>query len=224
MSDLAPEERQDFFEKLDTETAAEALHELEPEVQADLISEMDKEQAADIIEQMPPDEAADVIADLSAEKAQELLQLMEKEEARDIHELLHHEEDTAGGLMTNEYLAWPPGITVEEALARFKTEAGEIEHVYYIYVVEDERLLGVVGLRDLLVEEPGKRLSEVMHAKLKTAHPETGQGTVAALISKYNLLALPVIDAENRLLGVVTVDDVVDLLLPPASRKKRRKM
>jgi magnesium transporter len=224
MSDLAPEERQDFFEKLDTETAAEALHELEPEVQADLISEMDKEQAADIIEQMPPDEAADVIADLPAEKAQELLQLMEKDEAQDIHELLHHEEDTAGGLMTNEYLAWPPAITVGEALERFKTEAGEIEHVYYIYVVEDEKLKGVVGLRDLLIEEPGKRLSEVMHTKLKTARPETGDDTVAALISKYNLLALPVVDEENRLLGVVTVDDVVDLLLPPASRKKRRKM
>jgi magnesium transporter len=113
---------------------------------------------------------------------------------------------------------------VGEALARFKTEAAEIEHVYYIYVVEDEMLLGVVGLRDLLVEEPGKRLSEVMHTKLKTARAETGQDTVAALISKYNLLALPVVDAENRLLGVVTVDDVVDLLLPPASRRKRRKM
>jgi CBS domain-containing protein/sporulation protein YlmC with PRC-barrel domain len=224
MSGLAPEERQEFFEKLDPETAAEALHELEPEVQADIITEMDKEQAADIIEQMPPDEAADVIADLPTEKAQELLQLMEKEEAEDIHELLHHEDDTAGGLMTNEYLAYPPGITVGEALERFKLEAREIEHVYYVYVVEDERLLGVVGLRDLLIEEPGKTLADVMHTKLKTARAETGQETVAGLISKYNLLALPVVDGENCLLGVVTVDDVVDLLLPPASRRKRRKM
>jgi len=224
MSDLAPDERQEFFEKLDPETAAEALHELTPEVQADIITEMDKEQAADIIEQMPPDEAADVIADLPTDKAQELLQLMEKEEAEDIHELLHHEDDTAGGLMTNEYLAYPPGITVGEALERFKVEAREIEHVYYMYVVEDERLLGVVGLRDLLIEEPGRKLTEVMHTKLKTARAETGQETVAGLISKYNLLALPVVDAENCLLGVVTVDDVVDLLLPPASRRKRRKM
>ena len=224
MSGLAPEERQEFFEKLDPETAAEALHELEPEVQADIITEMDKEQAADIIEQMPPDEAADVIADLPTEKAQELLQLMEKEEAEDIHELLHHEDDTAGGLMTNEYLAYPPGITVGEALERFKREAREIEHVYYVYVVEDERLLGVVGLRDLLIEEPGRTLTDVMHTKLKTARAETGQETVAGLISKYNLLALPVVDGENCLLGVVTVDDVVDLLLPPASRRKRRKM
>jgi CBS domain-containing protein/sporulation protein YlmC with PRC-barrel domain len=224
MSDLAPEERQEFFEKLDPETAAEALHELTPEVQADIITEMDKEQAADIIEQMPPDEAADVIADLPTEKAQELLQLMEKEEAEDIHALLHHEDDTAGGLMTNEYLAYPPEITVGEALERFKREAREIEHVYYVYVVEDERLLGVVGLRELLIEEPGRNLAEVMHTKLKIARAETGQETVAELISKYNLLALPVVDGENCLLGVVTVDDVVDLLLPPASRRKRRKM
>jgi len=224
MSDLAPEERQEFFEKLDTETAAEALHELEPEVQADIIAEMDKEQAADIIEQMPPDEAADVIADLPTEKAQELLQLMEKEEAEDIHELLHHEDDTAGGLMTNEYLSYPPDITVGEALSRFKKEAHEIEHVYYMYVLEEEKLLGVVGLRELLTEEPGRKLSEVMHTKLKTAQAGTGQQTVAELISKYNLLALPVVDEENCLLGVVTVDDVVDLLLPPASRRKRRKM
>ena len=224
MSDLAPEERQEFFEKLDPETAAEALHELEPEVQADIIAEMDKEQAADIIEQMPPDEAADVIADLPTDKAQELLQLIEKEEAEDIHELLLHEDDTAGGLMTNEYLAYPPGITVGDALDRFKAEAREIEHVYYIYVVEEEKLLGVVGLRELLTEDPGRTLAEVMHTKLKTARAEMGQGTVAELISKYNLLALPVVDGEDCLLGVVTVDDVVDLLLPPASRRKRRKM
>ncbi len=223
MSDLPPEERQEFFEKLDPETAAEALHELEPEIQAELIKEMDKEQAADIIEQMPPDEAADVIADLPTEKAQELLQLMEKEEAQDIHELLHHEDDTAGGLMTTEYLAWPPYLTVGDSLDRFKTEAREIEQVYYIYVVEGEKLVGVVGLRDLVIEDPGKTLSEVMHTKLKTARPEMGQEPVAELISKYNLLALPVVDDADLLLGVVTVDDVVDLLLPPASRRKRRR-
>ncbi|MEW6721494.1 MAG: CBS domain-containing protein, partial [Thermodesulfobacteriota bacterium] len=147
----------------------------------------------------------------------------EKEEAEEIHELLHHEDDTAGGLMTNEYLAWPPNLNVGEALERFKTEAREIEHVYYIYVVEGERLVGVVGLRDLLIEEPEKTLSEVMHTKLKTARPEMGQESVAEIISKYNLLALPVVDEGNFLLGVVTVDDVVDMLLPPAARRKRRR-
>ncbi len=224
ISGMSPEERKGFFEKLDIDTAAEALHELEPEVQADLISDMDKEQAADVIERMPPDEAADIIADLPAEKAQELLGLMEKEEAEDIHELLAHEEDTAGGLMINEYLAYPPGITMGEAMERFRKDAAEIEAFYYVYVIEDEKLLGVLGLRDLILEEPGKPISDVMHKKIITVRAEASQETVAELISKYNLLALPVVDEENCLLGVVTVDDVVDLLLPPASRKKRRKM
>ena len=224
ISGLSPEERKGFFGKLDLETAAEALHELEPEVQADLITDMDKEQAADVIERMPPDEAADVIADLSLEKAQEILELIEKEEAQDIHELLGHEEDTAGGLMTNEYLAYPPGITVRETVERFRGEASGIEAVYYVYVVEDEKLSGVVGLRDLILEDPSKTLGEVMHTKLITARADANQETVAELISKYNLLALPVVDEENCLLGIVTVDDVVDLLLPPASRRRRRRM
>ena len=224
ISGLAPEERKGFFEKLDLETAAEALHELEPEVQADLITDLDREQAADVIERMPPDEAADVIADLPQEKAQEILGLIEKEEAEDIHELLGHEEDTAGGLMTNEYLSYPPSLTIGEAVEKFREEAGEIEAVYYIYVVEEEKLLGVVGLRELLIVEEDRPLGEVMHTKLITVRAEANQQAVAELISKYNLLALPVVDDENHLLGVVTVDDVVDLLLPPASRRRRRRI
>ncbi|HEY5996600.1 MAG TPA: CBS domain-containing protein [Candidatus Deferrimicrobiaceae bacterium] len=224
ISDLAPDERTEFFEKLDLETAAEALHELEPEVQADIIADMDGEQAADVIERMPPDEAADVIADLSAEKAQEILGLMEKEEAEDVHELLHHEDDTAGGLMTNEYLEFPPETTVGGAMDRFREYAHEIEAVYYLYVIQDEKLLGVLSLKDAILTDPAKRLDEVMHKKLITVRAESDHETVAELISKYNLLALPVVDDENCLLGVITVDDVVDLLLPPASRKRRRKM
>jgi magnesium transporter len=126
--------------------------------------------------------------------------------------------------MINEYLAYPPGITVGEAMERFRKDATELEAYYYIYVVEGEKLLGVLGLRDLLLEDPGKPISDVMHKKLITVHADAGQETVAELISKYNLLALPVVDEEHCLLGVVTVDDVVDLLLPPASRRKRRKM
>ena len=212
ISGLSPDERKGFFGKLDLETAAEALHELEPGVQADLITDMAKEQAAD------------VIADLPLEKAQELLGLIEKEEAEDIHELLGHEEDTAGGLMTNEYLAYPPGITVRETVGKFREEAEEIEAVYYVYVVEEEALLGVVGLRDLILEDASKTLGEIMHTKLITVRADANQEQVAELISKYNLLALPVVDDENCLLGIVTVDDVVNLLLPPASRRRRRRI
>ncbi len=224
ISDLAPDERTEFFEKLDLETAAEALHELEPEVQADIINDMDKEQAADVIERMPPDEAADVIADLSAEKAQEILGLMEHEEAQDVHELLHHEDDTAGGLMTNEFLSYAPEMTVGEIIRRFRQDAVELEAFHYMYALRDEKLLGVISLREAIMEDPEKTLAEAMHTKMITVRADSGHDIVAELISKYNLLALPVVDDDGCLLGVITVDDVVDLLLPPASRKRRRKM
>jgi len=224
ISGMPPDGRKEFFEKLDIETAAEALHELEPRVQADIIADMDKEQAADVIERMPPDEAADVIGDLPAEKAQEILGLMDREEAEDVHELLAHEEDTAGGLMTNEYLAFPPGITAAEALERFRRDARDIEAVYYLYVVDGGRLVGVVDLRELILADPGAVLGNIMHRQLITVRAEASRQEVAEAISKYNLLALPVVDDENRLLGVVTVDDVVDFLLPPASRRRRRRL
>ncbi|MCK7512975.1 MAG: hypothetical protein MZV70_59110 [Desulfobacterales bacterium] len=125
-----------LFGDLDVEVAAEALSELKPEKQAEIINAIDPEKAADIIEEMPPDEAADVLSDLSAEKAKEVLDHIEKEEAEDIQELLGHEEDTAGGLMTNEFISYPPDITVREAIERFKRDAEEIETVYYLYVVD----------------------------------------------------------------------------------------
>ncbi|MBI5025375.1 MAG: magnesium transporter [Nitrospirae bacterium] len=214
-----------LFKGLDPETAAEALHELEPDVQAAIIGRIDKEQASDIIERMPPDEAADVIADLPAEKAKEILELIEKEEAEDIQELLGHEEDTSGGLMTNEYIAYAPGLRVSEAIERFREDAREVETVYYIYIVDvEEKLIGVISLRELLLAPPDAPLSEIMETKLKTVAPESDQRVVAEMLSKYNLLAIPVIDPENFLLGIVTIDDVIDIFLPPAARKKRRRV
>lgn len=214
-----------LFEGLDPDAAAEALHELRPDVQAAIIDRMDKEHASEIIERMPPDEAADVISDLPTEKAQELLGLIEREEAENISELLGHEEDTAGGLMINEFIAYPPHITASEAIERFKRDATEMDEVYYIYIAdENEKLLGALSLRELIVSPQDARLSEIMQDKLQTVNPETDEKVVARIISKYNLLALPVVDKDNLILGIVTVDDVVDLLLPPESRKKRRKV
>lgn len=214
-----------LFEGLDPDAAAEALHELTPDMQAAIIDKMDSEHASEIIERMPADEAADVISDLPMEKAQELLGMIEKEEAESISELLGHEEDTAGGLMINEFIAYPPELTVSEAIERFRKDAGELEEAYYIYVADaKEKLLGAISLRDLILAPPDAKLSDIMQDKLQTVAPETDEKVVAGIISKYNLLALPVVDKDNVILGMVTVDDVVDLLLPPASRKKRRKV
>ena len=225
ISEVSQKERTAIFGTLDVETAAEALHELEPSVQADIIDDMSKEKASDILEQMPPDEAADVLGDLPENKANELIGLMEKEEADEVKELLEHEEDTAGGLMTTEFLAFPPDMTVEDAIRELRLEAPDVETVYYLYILDDgERLIGVVTLKDLILARPETFIRDIMRSPVKTLPLDTGEQDVAEFISKYNLLAAPVVDENMVLRGIVTVDDVVDFLLPPASRKRRRKL
>jgi magnesium transporter len=225
ISQVSHKEGATFFKGLDVETAAEALSELQPDVQAAIITGMETEKAADIIEEMPPDEAADVLSDLPTAKAKEILESIEKEEAEDIQELLSHEEDTAGGLMTNEFIAYLTETKVKDAIMKFRRDAEEVETVYYIYVIEaNGKLIGAVSLRDLLLAGPDARLTDIMETKLKTVTPDTDEMEVAEIISKYNLLALPVVDTEGFLLGIVAVDDVIDRILPPAAKRKRRKV
>jgi CBS domain-containing protein/sporulation protein YlmC with PRC-barrel domain len=225
ISQVSHKEGATFFKDLDVDVAAEALSELKPEIQVDIIAGMDTDKAADIIEEMPPDEAADILSDLPVDKAKEILESIEKEEAEDIQELLSHEEDTAGGLMTNVFIAYPPETTVRKAIDNFKKDAEEIEIVYYIYVIDaDEKLMGVVSLRDMLLADLDAKLSDIMETKLKTVTPETDEMDVAEIISKYNLVALPVVDIEGFMLGIVTVDDVLDRILPPSAKRKRRKV
>jgi Mg2+ transporter MgtE len=225
ISEVSQKERSAIFGTLDVETAAEALHELEPSVQAGIIDDLGKEKASDILEQMPPDEAADVLGDLPEEKAEELIKLMEHDEAQEVKELLEHEEDTAGGLMTTEYLAFPPDMTVDDAIRELRLEAPDVETVYYLYITDDqERLIGVLSLKDLILARSERSLRDIMKSQVKTLSLEAEQKDVAEFISKYNLLAAPVVDEQQVLHGIVTVDDVVDFLLPPASRKKRRKL
>jgi magnesium transporter len=221
ISQISHMEGATFLKNLDVDIAAETLSELSPETQVELIRDMNTEEASDIIEMMPPDDAADVLSDLPAEKAKEILEHIEKEEADDIQELLGHEEDTAGGLMTNIFIAYSAEITVREAIENFKRDAAEIETVYYIYFIDgNEKLVGVTSLRELIIADPDMRISELMETKLKTVTPDADEKVVAKVISKYNLLALPVVDIEGALLGIVTVDDILDRMLPPEARKK----
>jgi magnesium transporter len=225
ISQVSHKEGASFFKELDVETAAEALSELEPDVQAAIITGMDTDKAADIIEEMPPDEAADVLSDLPMDKAKEILEQVEKEEAEDIQELLSHEEDTAGGIMTNEFIAYAPETTVMKAIENFKNDSEEVETVYYIYVTDvDEKLVGVVSLRELLLASLDTKLSDIMITKIKAVTPETDEVEVAEIVSKYNLVALPVVDTEGVLLGIVSVDDILDRILPPAAKRKRRRV
>ncbi len=225
ISEVSQKERTALFGSLDVETAAEALHELEPRVQVDIIDDMSEERASDILEQMPPDEAADVLGELPEKKAQELINLMEKEEAEEVQELLEHEEDTAGGLMTTEYLSFAQDMTVEEAIRELRLAAPDVETIYYLYIVDShERPVGVLSLKNLILAKPQMLLADVMKTPVKSLPLDANQKEVAEFISKYNLLAVPVVDEKGAMQGIVTVDDVLDYLLPPASRKKRRKL
>lgn len=207
-----------LLSSLDADTAADILQEVEPESQASLIEHLDTEYAADILEQMPPDEAADLLGDLSEQRAAELLAHMEPVEAADVRELLAYADDTAGGRMTTEYLAIPPGLTAQATIEHLRAADPEIEG-QYIYVTAQDRLVGLVTLRELIMARPDQPVTEFMTTPVICITADTPQEEVAAVLAKYDLLAVPVVDEANTILGVVTVDDVLDAMLPATWRK-----
>ena len=213
----------EVVESLDDETAAETLEEMPAERQARILGDMDEERAADILEWMSPDEAADVLGDLPEDKAEELLGLMEDEEQAEVAELLPYEDDTAGGLMTTEFVSLPRELTVGEALARLREMAETPNMIYYLYVVEGEgswQLSGVIALRSLILADPAVPLDEVMRSEFQKAHPDEPANEVAHRIAEYNLLALPVVDESGEILGIITVDDAMEILLPKDWRQR----
>ena len=185
------------------------------------MGDLDEERAADILEEMDPDEATDLLQDLSEERRDELIELMDEEEGADVEELLAYPEDSAGGIMTTDFLALPRDLTAAQAIDRLRELQPDSALVYYLYVVDNEgRLDGNVSLRDLVVASPETPLATIMNPNVLRVQAEANKEDVAALIAKYDLLALPVIDARQRLIGSVTVDDVVDLMLPRGWRKR----
>ena len=223
LSQVSRDEGRSLLTELDVKTAAGALSELESEQQVQLIAEIDAEKAADIIEEMPPDEASDVLGDLPADKAKEILERIEDEEAEEIQELLGYEEHSAGGLMTTEFVAYPSTLTAAEAIQRFKESADHDEPTYQVYAIEaDDKFVGVVALRTLLRADGPEPLHQLTEPRQWMVPPDVDGRQIAVLMSKYNLIALPVVAGDGRLLGVVTIDDVIDRLLPAAVRKKRK--
>jgi len=206
---------------LDDEAAADVFEEMEPETQVDLIEDLDPERAADILEEMSPDDAADLVQDLSDETRQEILALMERDEAEELGELLAYPEDTAGGIMTTEFVTIPATVTCAQAIDRLREMEPDAETIYYVYVVDaEERLVGVLSLRDLIVAAPAKAITDVMIPEPVTVDVLASEDEVAEVVAHYNLLAVPVTDGEHRLVGIVTVDDAMDAILPDAWRKR----
>ncbi|HTY13665.1 MAG TPA: CBS domain-containing protein [Candidatus Omnitrophota bacterium] len=223
LSQLKVEDKTALLYSLSDKTAAESMHELEPMLAALLVANLDTKKALGIIEKMPVDEVADILGDLSPDKSEELLRLMKVRKAAAIRELLKHKDETAGGLMTTEFIALPQNLTVEQTIQRLRETAPDAETIYYLYIVDGENhLLGALSLRSLIVSPPEKPIVDIMIRDIITVSPEMNQREVASVISKYNFLAVPVVDKEKKILGIVTVDDVIDFILPPFSRRKRQ--
>ncbi|HWI53315.1 MAG TPA: magnesium transporter [Symbiobacteriaceae bacterium] len=223
LEELTDEEREIIFGLMEAERAAEVLGELELETQADVITDLDPEKAGEILDEMPTDEAADLLAELTPEEQGEILNEMEAEEAADVRELLGHESDTAGGIMTTDYITVQQEMTAEEAIEHLREVGPDAETIYYVYVVNaTERLVGVMSLRDLIVAPPYRSVREIMRTKVLTVYVDQDQEEVAKTVSKYDLMAIPVVDRENRLVGVITVDDVIDVLEEEATEDALR--
>ena len=206
------------------EQLADTLEESSDEMQQTVLSHLHPERAADVLEEMDPDEAADLLANMDDTTSEQLLTLMEDEDEEDVRRLLAYPEDSSGGIMTTEY-AWVPGdYTVAEALdyLRSSEDAIEDEFMYYVYILDkDERLKGVVSLRDLVTSPLDKSLSNWFDEDAIKVNPLTPQEECAYLVAKYDLLAIPVVEPETDvMLGIVTVDDALDTVLPTAWKKK----
>lgn len=215
ISDLSQREATAVFQTLDDETAADALEHLDVDTQLSIIEDIGPERAADIIEEMDADDAADLLAELPEEQQRQLLAEMNEYTAGELRELVKYAEDTAGGLMTTDYVWIYPHRTAEQTIRKIREIAPEQEFIYYLYVVDKhDRLLGILTLRDLLLADPSSSIERVMKTDLVTVKTDAEARDVAAMIARYDLLAVPVVDPENRILGIVTVDDALDAIMP----------
>ncbi len=219
LEDLDMHKRQALFGSLTPEVAADALEQMDTETQVDLIEGMGEEHATRVVEEMATDDAADLLSELEDEKAENILDGMESERSEEVRELLTHEEDTAGGIMTTDFIALKTGYTVDQTIAVLRQEAREAENIYYLYVLDDfEHLVGVVTLRSLIVASPERRLADLMSTRVISVTTGEDKSAAAELFAKYRFRALPVVDDHGVMKGLITIDDVLEDVAPELNR------
>jgi len=217
LSTLKGSERAQAFQILldesDVSHVAEVMSEMSPSDIVPLLEQLEPAQIAKYLSEMPADDATNLASRLSEPLAAQVLALMEAEPAADVRELLEHEERTAGRIMTRNYFALDEDVTIAEAVAALQKRSEEFEMVFYVYVVDKrDHPVGVVSLRKLLTTHPATQLKRIMVQDVISVKTRADQEEVARLVAEYNLLAVPVVDDEDRLVGIVTVDDVIDVL------------
>ena len=226
LRDMTPKRRMEFALELGDERLASVLEELPERIQVEILSVLDINRGADVLERMSPDDAADLISELPVQTAEQLLDTMEPAEAEDVRRLLTYEERTAGGMMTTEPVVLPPDATIAEALALVREPELIPALATMVYVCRPPvetptgRFLGVAHLQALLREPPSTLVGAIVDNDIAWPHPEASLAEVASLLAAYNLVALPVVDENLRLVGAVTIDDVLDHLLPEGWRDR----
>jgi len=219
LEDLDMHKRQALFGSLTPEVAADALEQMDTETQVDLIEGMGEEHATRVVEEMATDDAADLLSELEEEKAETILDGMEVERSEEVRELLTHEEDTAGGIMTTDFIALKTDYTVEQTITMLRQEAREAENIYYLYVLDDlSHLVGVVTLRSLIVASPERRLADLMSTRVISVTTGEDKSAAAELFAKYRFRAIPVVDGNGVMKGIITIDDVLEDVAPELNR------
>jgi len=227
VQDLAYPQASEVLASLDDDLAADTVEELEPTLKTAIISSLSPSDAADILDEMDPDDAADLLAELPAAQAEGLLKEMEADEAAQVQHLLTFPEDSAGGMMTTDFVAIPEYLTAHQVISRLRRQKELPDEIYYPYVVDREpngRLAGVLGLRQLVAAPPDALVKDIMFSDAIRARVTDPADAVARTIAHYNLLALPVVDENDHLLGVVTVDDAIDVILPEEWQRRLPKL
>ncbi len=201
----------------DSEMAATVLSELEPEIISVLLEDLDNVKISQILQEMPADDAAEMVSDMPEEKAENILRLMQHKESKEVEDLLSYPEDTAGRIMTPHFFALFEDTTAEEAIKKLR-DAVDAEMVFYIYVIDRRHhLVGIVSLRKLIITSTGSPIKNIMTTDVISVQTHTDQEEVAMMVAKYNLLAIPVVDEQNKMMGIITVDDVIDIIREEAT-------
>lgn len=211
--ELLEDERHLVYSYLSPEEMADVIEHINEDRVGEFITEMNPTYAAEVLAEVATDDAVDILNDLDKDKVASYLTIMEEEAADEIKDLLHYEEKTAGSIMTTEFVVVTTDMSVKEAMRHLRQEAPDAETIYYIYVVDQERkLVGVISLRDLIIADGQEIIQDVMSDRVVSVSVADDQAQVAQMVRDYDFLALPVVDFQHHLLGIITVDDIMDVM------------
>lgn len=214
LKEVDKEERNQLLAlKIPIEKKSEIVSHLDEALQKEIVEQLDKAQVTAIVTEMETDDAADLLGNLSEELSQTILDSMQTDEKREVTDLMKYPEDTAGGLMSSDYLAFPQDLTISEVISKIQSDENNASVTFYIYVVDDShKLSGVVSLKEIILSKPRDTLKSIMTAEVVSVPLETDQIEVSKVVERYDFLSVPVVDDTNTLMGVITVDDIIDVI------------